>query len=82
MVENRHGLAVAARVTQADGTAERRASEAMLRARRKRVGHLPTVGEDKGYDTVELAANLRTMRVTPHVALDDSETKIRQVPPQ
>ena len=31
-MENRHGLAVAGRVTHANGTAERRASEAMLKA--------------------------------------------------
>ncbi len=37
-MENRHGLAVAGAVTQATGTAERRASEAMLKARRKASG--------------------------------------------
>jgi len=34
-MENRHGLAVAGRVTHANGIAERRASETMLKARRK-----------------------------------------------
>jgi len=34
-MENRHGLAVAGRVTHANGTAERQASEIMLKARRK-----------------------------------------------
>jgi transposase len=47
VMENRHGLAVAGTVTQADGTAERRASEAMLKARRKAAGGRITVGEDK-----------------------------------
>jgi len=37
-MENRHGLAVAGRVTHANGTAERRASEIMLKARRKAAG--------------------------------------------
>ena len=37
-MENRHGLAVAGRVTHANGIAERRASEAMLKARRKAAG--------------------------------------------
>jgi hypothetical protein len=32
-MENRHGLAVAGMVTHANGTAERRASEVMLKAR-------------------------------------------------
>src|SRR6202051_3486329 len=45
-MENRHGLAVAGVVTKADGTAERRASQAMLNAQRKAVGHRITVGED------------------------------------
>jgi hypothetical protein len=74
-MENRHGLVVAGRVTQADGTAERRASEAMLKARRKTAGHRITVGEDKAYDTAEHVATLRQLGVTPHVARNDAETK-------
>ena len=50
-VENRHGLAVAGMVTKADSTAERRASQAMLKAKRKAVGHCITAGGDKAYDT-------------------------------
>jgi hypothetical protein len=50
-MENRHGLAMAGMVTHANGTAERRASETMLKARRKATGHRITVGEDKVYDT-------------------------------
>jgi hypothetical protein len=50
LMENRHGLAVAGRVTTADGTAERDAAQAMLRAKRKEVGHRITVGADKAYD--------------------------------
>ena len=38
-MENRHGLAVAGMVTHANGTAERRASEIMLKARGKAAGH-------------------------------------------
>lgn len=38
VMENRHGLAVAGTVTHADGTAERRASEAMLRRKARRRG--------------------------------------------
>jgi hypothetical protein len=34
-MENRHGLAVAGMVTHANGTAERRASEIMLKAKSK-----------------------------------------------
>lgn len=66
-MENRHGLAVAGMVTQATGTAERRASETMLRTKAKEAGRRITVGEDKAYDTAEHVANLRATNVTPHV---------------
>src|SRR5215470_14908088 len=50
LMENRNGLAVGGMVTQADGTAERRASEAMLKKQAKGSKRI-TVGEDKAYDT-------------------------------
>src|SRR6266481_2918739 len=43
VMENRHGLAVAGMVTQANGTAERRASEAMLETKSKEAGRRITV---------------------------------------
>jgi transposase len=46
-MENRHGLAVAGMLSKATGTAERRASEAMLAIRRKLARRRITVGEDK-----------------------------------
>ena len=46
-MENRYGLAVAGMVTLADGTAERRASQIMLKAKAKEAGGRITVGEDK-----------------------------------
>src|SRR3954464_8569356 len=66
-MENRHGLAVAGRVTHANGTAERRASETMLKARRKAAGRRITAGEDTAYDTADHVANLRDSDVTRHV---------------
>ena len=74
-MENRHGLAVAGTVTKADGTAERRASHAMLKAKRKAVGHRVTAGADKAYDTKDHIGNLRAIGVTPHVAQNKSPTK-------
>jgi transposase len=74
-MENRHGLAVAGTVTKADGTAERRASHAMLKAKRKAVGHRITAGADKAYDTKDHIGNLRAIGVTPHVAQNKSPTK-------
>jgi transposase len=75
VMENRHGLAVAGMVTQANGTAERRAGEAMLKAKSKEAGHRITVGEDKAYDTADHVANLRAINVTPHVTQNDAITK-------
>jgi transposase len=75
VMENRHGLAVAGMVTQANGTAERRASEKMLAAKSKKVGRRITAGEDKAYDTADHVANLRAVGVTPHVTQNDTATK-------
>ncbi len=66
LMDNRCGLAVKTRVTQATGTAERDTALAMVRtlpckARR-------TLGADKGYDVWEFVKALRRRRVTPHVA--------------
>ncbi len=74
-MENRNGLAVAGRVTHANGTAERRASEAMLKAKRKAAGHPITAGEDKAYDTVDHVAALREAGVRPHVTQNNTVTK-------
>src|SRR5439155_915790 len=75
-MENRHGLAVAGVVTKADGTAERRASQAMLKAKRKAVGHRITAGADKAYDTKGHVEDLRALNVTPHVAQNNGPAKI------
>ena len=64
-MENRHGLAVAGMVTLADGTAERRASQIMLKAKAKEAGGRITLGEDKAYDTADHVAHLRAINVTP-----------------
>src|SRR5450830_102743 len=74
-MENRHGLAVAGMVTHANGAAERRASEIMLKAKSKDVGRRITAGEDKAYDTADHVANLRARNVTPHVTQNNSLTK-------
>lgn len=66
LTENRHGLVVDVRLTQATGTAERDAAVDMIghKAAAKRV----TLGGDKGYDTQGFVKRLREMKVTPHVA--------------
>src|SRR5450830_1417509 len=74
-MENRHGLAVAGMVTHANGAAERRASEIMLKAKSKAAGRRITAGEDKAYDTGDHVANLRASNVIPHVTQNNSPTK-------
>src|SRR6202045_1577428 len=74
-MENRHGLAVAGMVTTAGGRAERSAAHAMLKAKRKAIGHRLTAGADKAYDTSDHVATLRAIDVTPHVAQNQSPTK-------
>jgi transposase len=66
LMENRHGLVVDTRVTQATGTAEREAALAMAEAipGQQRV----TLGADKNDDTRDCVRELRELRVTPHVA--------------
>jgi hypothetical protein len=71
LMENRSGLIVAATVTKATGTAERRAAEEMI------VRHSPgvrriTVGGDKGYDAASFIADMRALNVTPHIAQNTS----------
>ena len=67
LMENRSGLIVAATLTQATGTAERKAAEEMI------VRHSPgarriTLGVDKGYDAAAFVADMRALNVTPHIA--------------
>ena len=68
LMDNRHGLVVDARLTQASGTAERQAAEEMVRAAQRRRRKRVTVGGDKAFDTHSFVASLRELGVTPHVA--------------
>jgi transposase len=66
LMEHRSGLIVKTMVTPADGYGERDAALVMIDGvpGRRRL----TVAADKGYDTRAFIAELRRMRVTPHVA--------------
>jgi transposase/IS5 family transposase len=75
LMDSRHGLAVDGRVTRATGTAERDASEAILKAKARAAGGRITVGEDKAYDTADHVAHLRAAGVTPLVTQNNGETK-------
>jgi transposase len=64
MMENRNGIAVDARVTQAHGTAE--VDSAVEMASALKVG--TTIGADKGYDSDKTTRDLREMGITSHAA--------------
>lgn len=67
LTDNRHGLVVNVRASQADGKAEREVAQAML-ADVAQPGQRVTVGADKAYDTKDFVQACRTLNVTPHVA--------------
>lgn len=67
LMENRHGLLVDACLTFADGHAERVAALHMIEPLADRPRRI-TLGADKGYDTEDFVNELRSMKVTPHVA--------------
>ena len=73
LTENRHGLVVDVRLTQATGTAEREAGKDMIsgKAKWRRV----TLGGDRGYDTRGFVADLRDLKVTPHFAQNDNNRR-------
>ena len=66
LMEHRSGLIIRTQVTPADGYGERDAALVMVQRLpgRQRI----TVAADKGYDTRDLVAGLRTMGATPHLA--------------
>ena len=73
IIENRSGLVVAASLTPATGIAEREAAVAMVEALGG--GQRITLGADKAYDTADFIAEMRRLRVTPHVAQNDTNRR-------
>ena len=71
LMENRSGLILDACLTRADGHAERVAALAMIEPRADRPRRV-TLGGDKNYDVEDFVNELRSMKVTPHVAQNTS----------
>jgi transposase len=71
LMENRSGLLVDACLSAADGHAERVAALHMIEPRADRPRRI-TLAADKGYDAEDFVNELRSMRVTPHVAQNTS----------
>jgi transposase len=72
MTENRHGLIVDARLTEANGTAEREAALDMIK---DNVGSGSTIGADKNYDTADFVAGCRKQGCVPHVAQNNTRRR-------
>ncbi|ACC72389.1 IS5-like element ISBph3 family transposase [Paraburkholderia phymatum] len=75
LTDNRHGLVVNARVSRADGHAEREAAKVMINDARQAANDAAaqiTLGADKGYDAQEFIEACQQMKVTPHVAQNTS----------
>jgi transposase len=75
LMENRNGMLVDLRISEASGTAERRVALEMID------DNLPgerriTLGADKGYHTRHFIQGCRERRVTPHVANKDKHSKL------
>ena len=68
LTENRHGLVVDVRVTEATGTAEPEAALAMVDVQQETGMPIATVAGDKAYDRATFVDELRERGVTPHVA--------------
>lgn len=73
-IENRNGLVVQSKLTEANGKAEREAALAMLERIPGR--HRITVAADKGYDTRDFVETLRReFNATPHVAQNNTNRR-------
>jgi len=68
LMENRNGLVMQVRVTQASGSAEREAALQMVARLKGRRRRRLTLAGDKAYDTADFVRDCRQLGVTPHVA--------------
>jgi transposase len=72
MMENRNALIVDARLTEANGTAERATALDMIS---DNAGPGSTVGGDKNYDTSDFVAGCRARDCTPHVSQNNTNRR-------
>jgi Transposase DDE domain len=72
MMENRNGLIVDARLTEANGTKKRTAALGMIEDNAKPGS---TVGADKNYDTAAFVVGCRERGWTPHVSQNDANRR-------
>lgn len=78
LMENRHALIVDATLTHATGTAERDAALTMI-DRTCKPGRRVTLAGDKLFDASRFVAALRERKVTPHIAVNGTISKLGKV---
>jgi IS5 family transposase len=74
LMENRSGLIIRTTVTTATGSGEREAAKTMVH-QLPRTSRRITLGGVKGYDTESFVKELRKLKVTPHVAQNNTNRK-------
>lgn len=65
LMENRNGLLVDLKISQATGTAEREAAEEMIKRQRRKGVRVKSLGADKNYDTHGFVNFLRGRKIVP-----------------
>lgn len=68
LMENRNGLCVDLKITEATGRAEREAALAMLSRQGRKRATPKTLGADKGYHSADFINALRRKNIIPHIA--------------
>ena len=76
MSENDNGFVTQIEVTQADGFAERKAANTMVKRQKGNQKKRITVAADKAYDTSDFVSDMRELKVTPHVASKKKGTAV------
>jgi transposase len=76
MSENDNGFVTQIEVTQADGYAERKAANTMVKRQKGNRTKRITVAADKAYDTTDFVSDMRELKVTPHVASKKKGTAV------
>jgi IS5 family transposase len=74
LMENHSGLIVKTQVTTASGTSEREAAKTMVKKLPRTTRRITLCG-DKGYYTADFVNELRSLKITPHVAQNDTNRK-------
>lgn len=76
MSENNNGFVTQVEVTQADGFAERKAANVMVKRQKGNRTKRITVAADKAYDCADFVQDMRELKVTPHVASKKKGTAV------